>query len=63
MPRVQTQGQGGSMLFTLDDGTQAIHPQEFIFKGIDYYLLGGVYYELEQQLINKIFKEPHHEIT
>lgn len=63
MPRVQTRCDGAAMVFILDDGTQATHPQEFFYRGIDYYLLGGVYYELEQQLINKIFKEPHHEIT
>jgi hypothetical protein len=55
MITVQTRYQGDTMLFIRGDGTKALHPYEFKHKGVDYYLLGGVYYDLEQDLINKIF--------
>mgnify|MGYP000105405132 CR=1 FL=1 len=53
--RVETKYQGNAMLFIQRDGTKATHPYEFNHKGIDYYLLGGVYYDLEQDLIDRIF--------
>jgi len=57
MTRVQTQHKGDTMLFFRRDGTSALHPYEFNHKGVDYYLLGGVYYDLEQDLIDRIFGE------
>ena len=56
MTRVQTRHQNDLMLFIQDNGTKAQHPHEFNHKGVDYYLLSGVYYELEQDLINRIFE-------
>jgi len=55
MTRVETKYQGDAMLFIQRDGTRAVHPYEFNHKGVDYYLLSGVYYELEQDLIDRIF--------
>jgi|GEM_PF-4582130 len=55
MTRVQTHYQGDAMVFIQRDGTKATHPYEFTHKGVDYYLLGGVYYDLEQDLIDRIF--------
>jgi hypothetical protein len=55
--RVETKYQGDAMLFIRRDGTRALHPFEFSFKGVDYYLLGGVYYDLDPALIKHIFKE------
>lgn len=55
MTRVETKYQGDAMLFIQRDGTKATHSYEFTHKGVDYYLLGGVYYELEQDLIDRIF--------
>lgn len=55
MTRVETKYKGDQMLFIKRDGTSALHPYEFNHKGVDYYLLGGVYYELEQDLIDRIF--------
>lgn len=53
--QVQTKYQGDAMLFIQRDGTRAVHPYEFNHKGVDYYLLGGVYYDLDQDLIDRIF--------
>jgi hypothetical protein len=55
--RVETKYKGNQMLFIQRDGTSAVHPYEFNFKGVDYYLLGGVYYDLEPALIKHLFKE------
>lgn len=55
MTQVQTKYHNETMLFIKRDGTQATHPYEFTHKGVDYYLVGGVYYDFEQELINKIF--------
>jgi hypothetical protein len=55
MTRVETKYRGNALLFIRDDGAKALHPCEFTHNGIDYYLLGGVYYDLEQDLIDRIF--------
>jgi hypothetical protein len=57
MTRVQTQYKGDAMLFIKRDGAKALHPYEFNHNGMDFYLLGGVYYDLEQDLIDRIFGE------
>ena len=57
MTRVETKYQGDTLLFIRRDGAKALHPAEFNHKGVDYYLLGGVYYDLDQDLINRIFGE------
>lgn len=57
MTRVQTKCKGDALLFIQDNGTSALHAPEFSFKGVDYYLLGGVYYDLDPALIKHIFKE------
>lgn len=55
MTRVETKYQGDAMLFIKRDGARAVHPYEFNHKGVDYYLLGGVYYDLDDDLISRIF--------
>ena len=55
MTRVETKAKGGQLVFIKRDGTHAIHAAEFTHRGVDYYLLGGVYYDLEQDLIDRIF--------
>ena len=57
MTRVQTKHQGNAMLFIRQDGIKALHPNKFTHEGVDYYLLGGVYYDLSPALIKHIFKE------
>ena len=55
MTRVETKAKGGQLVFIKRDGTKATHPYEFTHKGVDYYLLSGVYYDLDQDLIDRIF--------
>lgn len=57
MIQVQTKHQGNAMLFIQRNGTKATHPYEFSHKGVDYYFLGGVYYDLDAGLIKHIFKD------
>lgn len=55
MIRVQTLYKGDAMLFIQRNGTKATHPYKFTHRGVDYYLLGGVYYDLPQDVIDRIF--------
>ena len=55
MIRVQTRVQDGAILFIQDDGTKATHAPEFEHNGREYYFLGGCYYDLEPDLIQRIF--------
>lgn len=56
--QVQTKHQGNNQLmFIQRDGKQALHAESFCHKGVDYHLLGGVYYDLNKDIINKIFGE------
>ena len=57
MTRVETQHDGYKMRFILRNGQSATHSKGFTFKGKDYYFLGGVYYDLQDDLINHIFGE------
>lgn len=55
MIRVQTRCQDGALLFIQDDGSRALHPEDFEYNGREYYFLGGCYYDLEPDLIKHIF--------
>lgn len=55
MIRVQTRAQDGALLFIQDDGTRALHSDDFEYNGREYYFLGGFYYDLELDLIKHIF--------
>lgn len=56
MQRVTTQHTRRAMKFTLDNGVSVEHEYSFNFNGREYYFLGNVFYELEDDLINHIFK-------
>ena len=55
MTRVQTKHQGDNLAFIQDSGAKALHPAEFTLAGREYYFLGGMYYDLDEQLTNHIF--------
>ena len=56
MIRVQTRAQDGALLFIQDDGSSALHPEDFEYNGREYYFLGGCYYDLEPDLIKHIWR-------
>lgn len=53
--RVTTQHTKRKMRFTLDDGTSVLHNHDFTFNGREYFFLGNVFYDLDDDLINHIF--------
>jgi hypothetical protein len=43
------------MKFSLDNGTNRLHEQSFTHGGREYFFLGNVFYELEDDLVKHIF--------
>ena len=56
LTRVTTQcAPNGKMKFSLDNGTNRLHEQSFTHGGREYFFLGNVFYELEDDLVKHIF--------
>jgi hypothetical protein len=54
--RVTTQCErNGKMRFSLDNGTNTLHDQSFTHDGREYFFLGNVFYNLEDNLVKHIF--------
>jgi hypothetical protein len=47
----------GGMRYTLEDGTTTVFPSAFTFNGRDYAFFGNVWYDLDDDLIDYIFRE------
>jgi len=53
--RVTTQHTKGAMRFTLNNGVSVEHAFDFSYNGREYYFLGNVFYDLDDDLIDHIF--------
>jgi hypothetical protein len=45
------------MRYMLDDGTSVIHPSAFTFNDREYAFFGNVWYDLDDDLVDYIFRE------
>ena len=55
--RVTMQRTQREMRYTLDDGTSVVHPSAFTFNGREYAFFGNVFYDLDDDLVDYIFRE------
>jgi hypothetical protein len=55
--KVKMQRGLGGMRYTLEDGTTTTFPSAFTFNGRDYTFFGNVWYDLDDDLIDYIFRE------
>lgn len=54
--RVTMQRTQREMRYTLDDGTTVVAPSAFTFKGREYFFFGNVFYDLDDDLVDYIFR-------
>ncbi len=54
--RVTMQRTQREMRYTLDDGTTVVAPSAFTFKGRNYAFFGNVFYDLDDDLVDYIFR-------
>lgn len=55
--RVKMQRALSGMRYTLEDGTTTVFPSAFTFNGRDYAFFGNVWYDLDDDLVDYIFRE------
>jgi hypothetical protein len=55
--KVKMQRGLSGMRYTLEDGTTTVFPSAFTFNGRDYTFFGNVWYDLDDDLVDYIFRE------
>jgi hypothetical protein len=55
--KVKMQRALSGMRYTLEDGTTTVFPSAFTFNGRDYTFFGNVWYDLDDDLVDYIFRE------
>ena len=55
--KVKMQRALSGMRYTLEDGTTTVFPSAFTFDGRDYTFFGNVWYDLDDDLVDYIFRE------
>jgi hypothetical protein len=55
--KVKMQRALSGMRYTLEDGTTTVFPSNFTFNGREYAFFGNVWYDLDDDLVDYIFRE------